>query len=48
MLKSIARVGCKQFGTLDRFVYMGSYVEVVIPSVLRSGDSVRIARLKPS
>jgi hypothetical protein len=47
MLKTIARVGRKQIGSLGQFACAGSYAEVVRPGVVRRGDPVRLERVEP-
>jgi uncharacterized protein YcbX len=47
VLKTIARVGRKQIGSLGQLACAGSYAEVVNPGVVRTGDPVRIQRVEP-
>lgn len=47
VLKTIARVGRKQVGSLGQFACAGSYAEVVTPGVVRTGDPVDLKRVEP-
>ena len=47
ILRTIAAIGRKQFGSLGQFACAGSYAEVVQPGVVRTGDSIRFERVKP-
>ena len=47
VLKTIARVGRKQLGSLGQFACAGSYAEVVRPGVVRTGDPVGLQRVEP-
>lgn len=46
VLKTIARVGRRQVGSLGQFACAGSYAEVVRPGVVRIGDSVAVQRVE--
>jgi uncharacterized protein YcbX len=47
VLKTIARVGRRQIGSLGQAACAGSYAEVVNPGVVRVGDPVRLERVEP-
>ena len=47
VLKTIARVGRKQVGSLGQFACAGSYAEVVRPGVVRTGDPIGLQRVAP-
>ena len=46
VLKTIARVGRKQVGSLGQAACAGSYAEVVRPGVVRTGDPVGLQRVE--
>lgn len=47
VLKTVARVNMKEMGSLGQFPCAGSYAEVVVPGVVRSGDAIRFERVAP-
>jgi uncharacterized protein YcbX len=47
VLRTLARVGRREFGSLGQFACAGSYADVVQPGVVHVGDSVRIERVQP-
>lgn len=47
ILRTVARIGTKDFNGVGEFPCAGSYAEVVTPGVVRRGDSVRLERVQP-
>ena len=47
VLRTLARVGRRQVGSLGEFLCAGSYAEVVTGGTIRTGDPVRIERVPP-
>jgi uncharacterized protein len=47
VLRTLARVGRREFDSLGQFACAGTYAEVVQPGVVHVGDPVRIERVQP-
>jgi uncharacterized protein YcbX len=47
ILKTVARIGTKDFNGVGQFPCAGSYAEVVSPGAVRRGDPIRFERVEP-
>jgi uncharacterized protein len=47
VLKTVARVGMKEFGSVGEYPCAGWYAEVITPGPVRRGDPVRLERVEP-
>jgi hypothetical protein len=47
VLKTVARVGTKEFGSIGQYPCAGAYAEVVTPGPVRRGDAIHLEQVEP-